>query len=68
MNRAPRCSFSIVQITRHAERPQHQTPVKIFGGEKMKKNLTGKKRLIIVSKLLFDLKVKGYQGTVWVAM
>ena len=31
-------------------------------------NFIGVKRLVIVSKSLFDLKVKGYQGIFWVAI
>ena len=36
--------------------------------KKLKDNFIGKKRLIFVFELLFDLKVKGYQGKFWAAI
>ena len=42
--------------------------LRLLQKKKLKKNFTSKKRLIFVSKSLFDLKVKGYQGKAWVAM
>jgi hypothetical protein len=60
---------SFRQITcHHAWTPGHQTLIKTFKGEKLKKNFTDEKRLIVVSKSLFDLKVKGYEGKILAAI
>ena len=41
-----------------------------FEGEKLKKNFTGVKRLLLYfyPKSLFDLEAKGYQGRFWAAI
>jgi hypothetical protein len=41
--------------------PDTEPPLRLSAEKKLKKNLTGKKNLIFVSKSLFDLKVKQYQ-------
>ena len=49
--------------------PGHRTPaVKTFEGEKTEEELTGNKSIIFISKWLFDIKVKGFQGKFWAAM
>ena len=39
--------------------PGTEPPLRLSQKKKLKKNFTGKKRLIFVSKSLYDLKVKG---------
>ena len=48
--------------------PDTEPPLRLSQQEKLKKNFTGKKGLIFVSKALCDLKVKGYQGKFWAAI
>ena len=46
----------------------NQTPVKTFEREKNEKNFTGKEWLIVISKSLLYLKVKGDEGKFWAAI
>jgi hypothetical protein len=48
--------------------PDTEPPLRLLQKKNLKKNFTGKKRLIFVSKVLLDLKVKGYQGKFWAAI
>ena len=48
--------------------PESKPQLRLSKEEKLKTNLTGVKRLIFISKSLFDLEVKGYQGKFWAAI
>ena len=48
--------------------PDTEPPLRLAQKTKLKKNYTDKKRQIFVSKALFDVKVKGYQGKFWAAI
>ena len=45
-----------------------EPPLSLSGEKKLKKNFNGKNILTFISKLLFYLKVKGYQGKFWAAI
>ena len=48
--------------------PETKPLLRLSKEEKLKTNFTSVKRLIFISKSLFDLKVKGYQGKFWAAI
>jgi HKD family nuclease len=48
--------------------PDTEHLLRLLKEKKLKNNFIGKKSLIFLSKLLFDLKVKGFQGKILAAM
>jgi hypothetical protein len=48
--------------------PDTEPPLRLSQKKKLKKNFTSKKRIIFVSKALFDLEMKEYQGKFWAAI